>query len=60
VEELQRFFNSVELKEALESQNISWHFIPKLAPGWYRSFWECIISATKQAVKKALGKSFVN
>ena len=58
-EELQRMFNSVELKEALESQNISWHFIPKRAP-WYGGFWERIIGLTKQAVRKTLGRTFIN
>ena len=33
-EELQRMFSSEALKEALESQNVTWHFIPKRAP-WY-------------------------
>ena len=31
-EELQRMFSSEALKEALESQNVTWHFIPKRAP----------------------------
>ena len=52
-------FNPVELKETLEPQNISWHFIPKCAP-WYGGFWEHNIGITKQAVKKTLGRTFVN
>ncbi|XP_065891733.1 uncharacterized protein [Dysidea avara] len=58
VEELQRMFNSESLKEALESQNVTWHFIPKHAP-WYGGFWECIIGLTKQAMKKTLGRTFI-
>ena len=57
-EELQRMFNSDALKEALESQNISWHFIPKRAP-WYGGFWERIIGLTKLAVKKTPGRTFI-
>ena len=57
-EELQRMFSSEALKEALESQNVTWHFIPKRAP-WYGGFWERIIGLTKQAVKKTLGRTFV-
>jgi len=49
-EELRKMFESDTLKEALESQNISWTFIPKRAP-WYGGFWERIIGLTKQAVK---------
>lgn len=30
-EELQRMFNTEALKEALESQNVTWQFIPKRA-----------------------------
>jgi len=52
-------FNSEELKETLESQNISWQFIPKCAP-WYGGFWERIIGLTKQAVKKTLGRAFIS
>ena len=58
-EELQRMYNSVEPKEALEYQNISWHFIPKRAP-WYGGFWERIIDLTTQAVKKTLGGTFIS
>ena len=47
-EELQRMFNPVELKEALEPQNISWYFIPKCAP-WYGGFWKHIIGITKSS-----------
>jgi len=57
-ENLQRLFESETLREALERQNITWHFIPKCAP-WYRGFWECMIGLTKQAVKKTLGRAFV-
>jgi len=46
------------LKEALESQNVTWQFIPKHAP-WYRGFWEGIIRLTKQAVKKTLSRVFI-
>ena len=56
--ELRKIFESDTLKEALESQNISWTFIPKWAP-WYGGFWERIIGLTKQAVKKTLGRAFV-
>ena len=58
-EELQRMYNSVELKEALEYQNISWDFIPKRAP-WYSRFWERIIGLTTQAVKKTLSRTFIS
>ena len=58
MEELQRMFNSESLKEALESQNVTWHFIPKRAP-WYGGFWERIIGLTKQAAKKTLGRMFI-
>ena len=57
-EELRKMFESDTLKEALESQNISWTFIPKRAP-WYGGFWERIIGLTKQAVKKTLGRAFI-
>ena len=57
-EELQRMFNSESLKEALESQNVTWHFIPKRAP-WYGGFWEHIIGMTKQAVRKTLGRTSI-
>jgi len=56
-EELQRAFESDALKEALESQNVTWQFIPKFAP-WYGGFWEHIIGLIKQAVKKTLGRAF--
>ena len=39
VEELLRMFNSEALKEALESQNVTWQFIPKRAP-WYGDSWK--------------------
>ena len=57
-EEISKIFASDTLKEALESKNISWSFIPKRAP-WYGGFWERIIGLTKQAVKKTLGKAFI-
>ena len=44
-------FNSGILKEALESQNVTWQFIPKRAP-WYGGFWERILGLTKQTLKK--------
>ena len=57
-EELQRMFNSEALMEALESQNVTWQFIPKRAP-WYGGFWERIIGLTKQTLKKTLGRTFI-
>ena len=57
-EEISKIFASDTLKEALESKNISWSFIPKRAP-WYGGFWERIIGLTKQAVKKTLGRAFI-
>ena len=57
-EELQRMFNSDTLKEALESQNVTWQFIPKRAP-WYGGFWERLVGLTKQTLKKTLGRTFI-
>ena len=57
-EELEKLMTSETLKEALEGQNVSWHFIPKRAP-WYGGFWERMIGLTKQALKKTLGRAFV-
>ena len=59
VEELENLMTSETLKEALEGQNVRWHFIPKRAP-WYGGFWEQMIGLTKQALKKnTLGRVFV-
>jgi len=57
-EELEKLMTSNTLKEALERQNVRWHFIPKRAP-WYGGFWERMIGLTKQALKKTLGRAYV-
>ena len=57
-EELQGMFNSDTLKEALESQKVTWQFIPKRAP-WYGEFWEQLVGLTKQTLKKTLGRTFI-
>ena len=57
-EEIKELFESVDLREALGRQHVTWSFIPKCAP-WYGGFWERLVGLTKQAVKKTLGRTFV-
>ena len=58
VEEIKELLESVDLREALGRQHVTWSFIPKRAP-WYGGFWERLVGLTKQAVKKTLGRTFV-
>ena len=57
-EEIKELFESVDLREALGRQHVTWSFIPKRAP-WYGGFWERLVGLTKQAIKKTLGRTFV-
>ena len=57
-EEIKELLESVDLREALGRQHVTWSFIPKRAP-WYGGFWERLVGLTKQAVKKTLGRTFV-
>ena len=57
--ELKELFESIPLKEALAKKGVRWVFIPKRAP-WFGGFWERMIALTKTALKKVLGRRFVN
>ena len=57
-EELKRLFLLLPLKEAF-SRSVDWQFIPKRAP-WYGGFWERLIGLTKNALKKVLGRAYVD
>jgi len=57
-DDLRKLFTSRTMHEGLGKQGIEWKFIPCRAP-WYGGYWERLIGITKNALKKALGRSFV-
>ena len=58
-EELKRLFLLPSLKEAFGRRGVDWQFIPKRAP-WYGGFWEHLIGLTKNALKKVLGRAYID
>ena len=58
-EEVTRLFKSEELSTVLGREGTKWKFIPKKAP-WFGGFWERLISLTKMAIKKTLGRAHID
>ncbi|XP_053407998.1 uncharacterized protein LOC128559687 [Mercenaria mercenaria] len=58
-QEVHRLYNSRKLHDSLSSKGTEWRFIPKRAP-WYGGWWERLIGMAKEALKKVLGRSYVN
>ena len=58
-EELHSLMQLPEVKEELSKKEVSWRFIPKIAP-WYGEFWERLIGLTETAIKKVLGRRHVS
>ncbi|XP_070533005.1 uncharacterized protein [Ptychodera flava] len=57
-EEIRSLLDTPDVRDYLSSQRVKWTFIPKRAP-WFGGFWERLISLTKNAIKKVLGRSFI-
>ncbi|XP_053400768.1 uncharacterized protein LOC123558691 [Mercenaria mercenaria] len=58
-QEIHRLYSARKLHDSLSSKGTEWRFIPKRAP-WYGGWWERLIGMTKEALKKVLGRSYVN
>ena len=50
---------SKTVQEELTDKGTEWRFIVKRAP-WYGGLWERLVGLTKTAVKKVLGRSYVD
>ena len=57
-EDLKALFKSTAVQENLGNQGIEWRFIPRRAP-WYGGYWGRLVSLTKNAIKKTLGRAFI-
>ena len=57
--QLHKLFQSNTVQEELTDKGTEWRFIVKRAP-WYGGWWERLVGLTKTAVKKVLGRSYVD
>ena len=57
--QLKHLVQSKKVQEELTNKGTEWRFIVKRAP-WYGGWWERLIGLTKTAVKKVLGRSYVD
>lgn len=58
-ENLKRLYNHPSVKNFVADRKISWEFIPKRAP-WFGGYWERMISLTKTALKKSIGRNSIS
>lgn len=56
---LLKTIDEAKFKEECDVHKIKWNFIPPAAP-WWGGFWERMVRAIKDPLRKTLGKSVVN